>query len=166
MYGTISPDLDAIEEAARRAAIARAAGLVTTAPSGTEPSVLGADSEREGVASVLRYRLGLDGAVRLSVYDDVNHRLFLGAQYFRAARIQLSHERQAHLFIASYEAGGTRLTFSVIAPCPACLAAVPCVAIDSLADFGDWLLSAREAKEAPQFRTSAVHRTNCPVRGN
>ncbi|MEU9255756.1 hypothetical protein AB0D66_28395 [Streptomyces sp. NPDC048270] len=118
------------------------------------------------MAAVLRHRLGLEDKVRLSVYDDVDHRLFPGTRYTRATGIQLSHGREGYAFIATYEASEPRLTFSVIAPSPDCLASVPRVTIDNLADFGDWLLGARSANEAQQFRTSPVHRTGCPVRGN
>ncbi|MER6117994.1 hypothetical protein [Streptomyces sp. NPDC001743] len=166
MPGTISPDLDAIEDAALRAAIARATGLESGIPSGPEPTILDADSELEGVAALLRHRLGLDDSIRLSVYEDANHPLFPGAQHYRAARVQLSHGRRRYFFIAAYEAGATRLAFSVIAPCYACLSPVPSVAIDSLADFGDLLMEARDQREAPQFRSSPVHRAHCPVRGD
>ncbi|MGY3677278.1 hypothetical protein [Streptomyces sp. A 4/2] len=168
MPGTISPDLDAIEDAAVRAAIARATGLECGTPSGPEPTILDSDSdsELEGVAALLRHRLGLDDSTRLSVYEDANHPLFPGAQHYRAARVQLSHGRRRYFFIAAYEAGTARLAFSAIAPCYACLSPVPSVAIDSLADFGDLLMHARDQREAPQFRSSPVHRAHCPVRGD
>jgi hypothetical protein len=166
VHGTITPDLDAIEDAARHAAVARAAGQEISAPTAPDPSVLDADSEPEGVAAVLRHRLGLGHGTRLAVYEDANHPLFPGAQHFRAARIQLSRGRRRYFFIATYEADAARLTFSVIAPCYACLSPVPSAVIETLADFGDWLIDARDLTEAPQFRTSPVHRTNCAVRGN
>jgi hypothetical protein len=166
MPETISPVLDAIEDAARQAAIARAIDPQSGTPSGPEPTTLESDSESEGVAALLRHRLQLDDSIRLSVYEDANHPLFPGAQHFRAARVQLSHGRRSYFFIAAYDASTARLAFSVIAPCYACLSPVPAAAIDTLADFGDWLMDARGQREAPQFRSSPVHRADCPVRGD
>ncbi|MFE9428983.1 hypothetical protein ACFYNO_39240 [Kitasatospora sp. NPDC006697] len=166
MPGTISPDLDAIEDAALLAATARATGSESGIPSGSEPTILDSDSELDGVAALLRHRLGLSDSIRLSVYEDANHPLFPGAQHYRAARVQLSHGRRRYFFIAAYEAGTARLAFSVIAPCYACLSPVPSVTIDSLADFGDFLMDSRDQREAPQFRSSPVHRAHCPVRGD
>ncbi|MFF2378409.1 hypothetical protein ACFVUW_28870 [Streptomyces xiamenensis] len=166
MHAPLSPVLDAIEDAARQAAIARAVGTIATAPPGKEPTVLNADSEHEGVAAVLRHRLKLDDTIRLSVYQDANHPLFPGAQLFQAARVQLSHGRRRHLFLATYEKGRARLTISLIAPCYACPSFIPSVVIDTLADFGDWLLDARDQRESPLFRSSPVHRAHCPVRSD
>ncbi|MEU6405409.1 hypothetical protein [Streptomyces sp. NPDC046985] len=166
MHATLSPVLDAIEDAARQAAFARATGTAINTPPHPEPTVLDANSENEGVAAVLRHRLGLDDRIRLSIYEDANHPLFPAAQRFRAARIQLSHGRRRHLFIATYEDGSSRLSFSLIAPCYACLSPVPSVVIDTLADFGDWLIDTRDQREAPLFRSSPVHRADCPVRGD
>ncbi|MCG7524016.1 hypothetical protein MHW47_06110 [Streptomyces sp. OfavH-34-F] len=166
MHATLSPVLDAIEDAARQAAVARATGTVINAPSRPEPTVLEATSENEGIAAVLRHRLGLDDHVRLSVYEDANHPLFPAARRFRAARIQLSHGRRRYIFIATYEDGSSRLCFSLIAPCHACLSPVPSVVIDTLADFGDWLIGARDQRKASLCRSSPAHRTDCPVHGN
>jgi hypothetical protein len=166
VHAPLKSVLDAIEDAGRQAAFARATGTVISTSPRPEPTVLDANSENEGVAAVLRHRLGLDDRVRLSVYQDANHPLFPAAQRFRAARVQLSHGRRRHIFIATYEDGSPRLTFSLIAPCHACLSPVPSVVIDTLADFGDWLLGARDQREAPLFRSSPVHRATCPVRGD
>jgi hypothetical protein len=162
VHGLTTPTLEAIEDAARQAAARRAKGLIT-GPTGPEPSILTAASEREAVAALLRHRLELPPEVRLGVYEDSNHPLFPGARLYRAARIQLSQGRRSHIFIGAYERS-PRLTFSLIAPCRACSSPVPAVLIDSLADFGDWLLGGLDhAAEAPQFRTSPMHRRNCPI---
>ncbi|MCM2430906.1 hypothetical protein [Streptomyces sp. RKAG337] len=166
MHAITATNLEAIEEAAQRASLGRANGSDIGGDRTPDPSVLGAGSERDGVARVLRHRLRLDEGTALSVYEDANHPLFPGAQLFRAARVQLSHGRRSYFFIAAYEAWAARLTFSLIAPCYACQSPVPTVAIDTLADFGDWLNSSRDLTEAPQFRTSPVHRGSCPVRDN
>ncbi|MBV9025222.1 MAG: hypothetical protein JO362_15845 [Streptomycetaceae bacterium] len=162
MHWLTNPTLEAIEEAARQATARRAKGL-NTGPTTPEPSILAATSEREGVAELLRHRLQLPPKVRLGVYEDSNHPLFPGARLYRAARIQLSYGQRSHLFIGAYEPAA-RLTFSLIAPCRACSSPVPSARIDSLADFGDWLLGGLDrAAEAPQFRTSPIHRRNCPI---
>ncbi|MGA5442504.1 hypothetical protein ACPCKW_23710 [Streptomyces griseoincarnatus] len=161
MHQAPTTTLEAIEAAARSAAADRARGL-TSGDSAPEPSILSAASEHAGVEAVFRHRLRLPDDARLGIYEDLNHPLFPGAQHFRATRIQLSQGRRAYFFIGSYEAAG-RLTFSVIAPCPGCGAPVPSATIDSQADFGDWLADSTSASEAPSFRTSPVHRRNCPL---
>lgn len=153
--------MEAIEAAARHAALDRAEGRPVT-DHGTEPSILCAPSEHAGVEAALRHRLRLPGDVRLGIYEDLNHPLFPGAQHFRAVRIQLSHGRRAYFFIGTYETPG-RLTFSLIAPCPDCGAPVPSVTINSQADFGDWLMDRDGITEAPSFRTSPVHRRDCSL---
>ncbi|WP_086809546.1 hypothetical protein [Streptomyces reticuliscabiei] len=153
--------MEAIEAAARQAALDRAEGAPAT-DHGSEPSILSAPSERAGIEAVLRHRLRLPGDIRLGTYEDLNHALFPGAQLFRATRIQLSQGRRAYFFIGTYEAPW-RLTFSLIAPCPDCGAPVPSVTINTQADFGDWLMDRDGITEAPSFRTSPVHRLDCSI---
>ena len=163
MHGLTAPDLEAIEAAARHAAVSRSDSR-SSEPLPPDPSILTAESESEGVAAVLRHRLRLDADTRLSVYSDAIHPLFPGAQLFRASRIQLSRGRRSYFFIATYEAWAAHLTFSLIAPCHVCCSPVPTAVVNDLADFGDWLLNGRDGvKEAPQFRTSPVHRRACSV---
>ncbi|MGW4894590.1 hypothetical protein ACWEQL_20290 [Kitasatospora sp. NPDC004240] len=160
MNGTAST-LDAIEDSARQAAISRAHGLRGAAPT-FDPSILAATSEREGMAAVLRHRLQLPAGLRLGVYEDINHPLFPGAALSRAARVQLSFGRRGHIFLGTYQ--DARLTFSLVAPCRACSSRVPSARVDSLADFGDWLLGGMDrAIESALFRTSPVHRSSCPL---
>jgi hypothetical protein len=153
--------MEAIEAAARHAALDRAVGLSAT-DYGSEPSIPCAPSEHAGVGAILRHRLHLPTDVRLGTYEDLNHPLFPRAQHFRATRIQLSQGRRAYFFIGTYETPG-RLTFSLIAPCPDCGAPVPSVTINSQADFGDWLIGREGTTEAPSFRTSPVHRRDCSL---
>lgn len=153
--------MEAIEAAARHAALNRAAGTSAT-DHGSEPSILSSPSERAGIEAILRHRLRLPGDVRLGTYEDLNHALFPGAQHFRATRIQLSQGRRAYIFIGTYEASW-RLTFSLIAPCPGCGAPVPSVTINTQADFGDWLMDRAGTAEAPSFSTSPAHRRDCSL---
>ncbi|MBC7267457.1 hypothetical protein ACF09G_32080 [Streptomyces albogriseolus] len=153
--------MEAIEAAARHAALTRGEGPSST-DYGAEPSILHAPSEHAGVEAILRHRLRLPGDVRLSTYEDLNHPLFPGAQHFRATRTQLSQGRRAYFFIGTYESPW-RLAFSLIAPCPDCAAPVPSVLINSQADFGDWLIGRDGTSEVPLFRTSPVHRRDCPT---
>lgn len=162
MIGTTASPLDAIEDRARLAAGRRAVGLPDPV-STPEPSILAAASERDGVAEVLRHRLRLSPGIRLGVYEDAVHPLFDGAVAFRATRIQLSFGRRSHIFLGTYDDART-LTFSLVAPCPACSSRVPTARVDSLADFGDWLLGGlRCATESALFSASPAHQKGCAL---
>jgi hypothetical protein len=164
VYALAPPGLEVVEKAARQAATARLAGSTPRSAS-PDPPILTAQSELDGVAAVLRHRLQLDDSIRLSAYTDAVHPLFPGARHFRAARVQLSYGRRGYFFVAAYERDSARLTFSLVAPCRSCSAHVPTAVIDDLADFGLWLLHGPGGViEAPQFRTSPIHRRSCPVR--